>query len=31
MQLKALAIMYVSNQYSTKKLCDKDNLENEEC
>ena len=31
MQLKALAIMYVSNQYSTQKLCDKDNLENEEC
>lgn len=31
MQLTALAIMYVSDQYNTQKLCDKDNLENEEC
>lgn len=31
MQLTALAVMYVSDQYSTQKLCDKDNLENDEC
>ena len=31
MQLAALAVMYVSDQYITQKLCDKDNLENDEC